>query len=255
MPQGYMQSLAKMNKIGLIGGSRLPILTSLVITHQTQVKTPYGAPSSDLSFGLLEDKEVVFISRRGEQDMELPPHKINFRANIWALRDAGVDAVIATTAVSGIHPECSIGTVVLPHQLIDYTFGRENTFFGDEKGVRSIEFSNPYSEALRDLLLKTAKRSGFKIRAQAVYGITQGPRLETQAEIKRLAQDGCDIVGMTGMPEAALARELGLEYISLALVAGMAAGCENVIDQANSDALLQESSLMIEQLVEQIILS
>lgn len=250
-----MQSQVKMNRIGVIGGSRLPTLTNLVITHQTQVKTPYGAPSSNLVFGLLQDKEVVFLSRRGEEDMELPPHRINFRANIWALRDAGVDAVIGTTAVAGIHIDCKAGSILLPDQLIDYTFGRENTFFGDEKGVQSIDFSKPYSETLRRTISLTAEEERLSVMAKAVYGVTQGPRLETQAEIKRLAQDGCDIVGMTGMPEAALAKELGLEYASLALVIRRAAGCELPLESQPSESILLEKANQIEQLIERVILN
>jgi purine nucleoside phosphorylase len=148
----------------------------------------------------------------------MPPHEINYRANIWALRDAGVQTIIATAAVAGLIGRCTIGDIIIPDQLIDYTYGRENTFLGPEVPVKHVDFAQPYSESLRQKIITKAKLLQFPLIPQATYGITQGPRLETLAELKRYAQDTCDFVGMTGMPEAALARELELDYACIALV-------------------------------------
>ncbi len=236
-----------MNKIAVIGGSHFASLKNLVITHSTSVKTPYGEPSAPLSYGILGNQEVVYLPRRGSQQ-PMPPHQINYRANIWALRDAGVQTVIATAAVAGIMDLFSPGDVVLPNQLIDYTYGRENTFLGESE-LTHVNFSEPYSEKLRQLILVQAQKLHFPIAKKATYGITQGPRLETAAEIERIARDGCHLVGMTGMPEAALARELGLDYACIALVVRKAAVQEG-IDQEK----LTQGEKWVEDLVEAIIL-
>lgn len=237
-----------MKKIGIIGGSRLSQLKNLVITHQAQVKTPYGEPSCNLISGFLEEREVVLLPRRGKADT-VPPHKINFRANIWALRDAGVDIVIATNAVAGIQTDYQVGKIVLPHQLIDYTYGRENTFFGDESGVSSIPFADPYSQFVREHIIKIANEMSIPLIDKAVYGVSQGPRLETRAEINKMAKEGCDVVGMTSMPEAALARELSLEYSTIAMV------IRNVLEELpKNDHLLNHCANTIETLIEQVIL-
>lgn len=237
-----------MNKIAIIGSSQFGSLKNLVITHSTMVQTPYGEPSSALSYGFLGDREVVYLPRR-ENNKPMPPHKINYRANIWALRDAGVQTVVATSAVAGISPQYQPGQVVVPDQLIDYTYGRENTFFGEDSHVSQVSFQEPYSEPLRQIIIEKAKTLQVDITQEGTYGITQGPRLETMAEAARLARDGCHIVGMTGMPEAALARELGLEYACIALVVHHAAHPTSV------DALhIQNTEKSIEDLVEAIIL-
>ncbi len=236
-----------MNKIAVIGGSHFASLKNLAITHSTSVKTPYGEPSAPLSYGILGNQEVVYLPRRGSQQ-PMPPHQINYRANIWALRDAGVQTVIATAAVAGIMDLFSAGDVVLPNQLIDYTYGRENTFLGESE-VTHVNFTEPYSEKLRQLILAQAQKLHFPIAKKATYGITQGPRLETAAEIERIARDGCHLVGMTGMPEAALARELGLDYACIALVVRKAAVQEE-IDQEK----LSQGEKCVEDLVEAIIL-
>ena len=238
-----------MKKIGIIGGSKLAQLSSLVITHQTQVKTPYGIPSCNLVSGFLGEREVVLLPRRGKDDT-VPPHKINFRANIWALRDAGVELVIATNAVASICAKFVAADIIIPHQLIDYTYGRNNTFFGDERGVNSINFDDPYSLSLRAHIIKIARNLEIPVKENAVYGISQGPRLETRAEINKMAMQGCDIIGMTGMPEAALARELELEYATITLVV------KNVLtnEQKNYD-LLKNASSKIENIIEQVIMT
>lgn len=238
-----------MNKIAVIGGSHFASLKNLVITHSTSVKTPYGEPSAPLSYGILGNQEVVYLPRRGSQQ-PMPPHQINYRANIWALRDAGVQTVIATAAVGGIQ-DFAPGDVVLPNQLIDYTYGRENTFLGEsnESDVIHINFAEPYSEKLRQQIIAKAHKLGVKIASSATYAITQGPRFETKAEIERIARDGGDLVGMTGMPEAALARELGLDYACIALVV------RNAASAVPFDAsILSAGEKCVEDLVEALIL-
>lgn len=237
------------NKIAVIGGSRFGVLKNLVITHSTAVSTPYGEPSAPLSYGILGEHEVVYLPRRGSTK-PMPPHDINYRANIWALRDAGVKTVIATAAVAGILDYFKPGDVVIPSQLIDYTYGRENTFLGEDSGVNHIYFGDPYSAVLRNRLIQKAKELVLPVHNEATYGITQGPRFETRAEIARLATDGCHLVGMTGMPEAALARELELDYASIALVIRKAADDETPVDTAR----LTQSDALVEKLVEAIIL-
>lgn len=236
-----------MNKIAVIGGSHFASLKNLVITHSTSVKTPYGEPSAPLSYGILGNQEVVYLPRRGSEH-PMPPHQINYRANIWALRDAGVQTVIATAAVAGIMDLFSPGDVVLPNQLIDYTYGRENTFLGESE-VTHVNFTEPYSEKLRLQILQQAHKLQFPVAKKATYAITQGPRLETAAEIERISRDGCHLVGMTGMPEAALARELGLDYACIALVVRKAA-VQETIDQEK----LSIGEKWVEDLVEAIIL-
>lgn len=238
------------DKIAVIGGSRFGVLKNLVITHSTAVSTPYGEPSAPLSYGILGEHEVVYLPRRGSSK-PMPPHEINFRANLWALRDAGVKTVIATAAVAGIQDYFKPGEVVIPSQLIDYTYGRENTFLGEDSNVTHILFGDPYSETLRQDLIEMSQSLSLPIKTEGVYGITQGPRFETKAEINRLAKDGCQLVGMTGMPEAALACELNLDYACIALVIRKAADDGNTIDEH----LLEKSDLMVEQLVEHYILT
>lgn len=236
-----------MNKIAVIGSSQFGSLKNLVITHSTTVQTPYGEPSSVLSYGILGEREVVFLLRR-ENTSSIAPHKINYRANIWALRDAGVQTVLATAAVGGICPRYQPGQVVIPNQLIDYTYGRENTFFG-EADISQVCFQEPYSENLRQIIIQKAESLDLMIAKEGTYAVTQGPRLETKAEATKLGRDGCHIVGMTGMPEAALARELGLEYACIALVRHHAAEPTKV-----EETYLEQQEQHIEKLVESIIL-
>ena len=210
--------------LALIGGTGLNRLDGLIIERREHPVTPYGDPSAPLSFGRLGDHDLVFLARHGD-DHELPPHRINYRANLWALRQAGVDRIIAVTAVGGITPAMDPGRLVIPDQLVDYTCGRHHTFHdGPPDRVEHIDFTWPYSEPQRRALIDAAREIDLTVREYGVYGATQGPRLETAAEIRRMERDGCDIVGMTGMPEAALARELGLAYAGCALVVNRAAG-------------------------------
>ena len=168
--------------------------------------------------------ETKPLARHGLQH-NIPPHKINYRANIWGLKILGVKTIIAVAAVGGIHPEMQPKDLVIPHQIIDYTRLRDPTFFDENLSeVTHIDFTHPYCESLRNQLLFAAQQFDFKIHDQGIYGVTQGPRLETAAEINRMEKEGCDIVGMTGMPEASLARELDLCYATCTVVANQAAG-------------------------------
>lgn len=213
-----------MTKTGIIGGSGLDRLASLTMTSREAVPTPYGDPSGVLTSGKLCDKEVVFLPRHGMAHT-IPPHAVNYRANIWALKSAGVSRIVAFAAVGGIRADCVPGVIVLPDQLIDYTWAREHTFFdGDTDHVHHIDFTDPYSKSLRKRLLRSAEVAAIEVVDGGTYAATQGPRLETAAEILRLERDGATIVGMTGMPEASLARELGIDYACVAIVVNPAAG-------------------------------
>ena len=213
-----------MTTLAIIGGSGLDQLGTLIPRTVHRVSTNYGLPSAALLDGTLDGTPVIFLPRHGPTHA-FPPHGINYRANIAALRDFGVSEVLAVTAVGGIAPDVGPGAIVIPDQIIDYTYGREHTFYDGRDGLlEHIEFGNPYSEDLRASLITAARELGLTVVRTGVYGATQGPRLESAAEIARMARDGCTIVGMTGMPEAALAREAGLRYANCALVVNWAAG-------------------------------
>lgn len=213
-----------MTLTAIIGGTGLTRMTALDIERRERVTTPYGDPSAELVHGRLKGSPVVFLARHGDPHI-VPPHKVNYRANLWALRQAGVSRILAVAAVGGITPDMMPGRISIPDQLIDYTYGRSHTFFEDDlDAVTHIDFSLPYTPSLRGSLLTAARMAGLPVVTHGVYGCTQGPRLETAAEISRLERDGCDLVGMTGMPEAALARELELDYACVAIVANWAAG-------------------------------
>lgn len=213
-----------MSKIAVIGGTGLTSINGFEVTSREIVQTPYGEPSGPLVKGLLSGKEVYFLPRHGSAHT-IPPHKINYRANIWALKEAGVENVIAINAVGGISDDMQAGVLCIPNQIIDYTWSRINTFFEDGlEHVVHIDFSYPFCETLRASIIKAAAHKSIAIIANGTYAATQGPRLESIAEINRLENDGCHLVGMTCMPEASLAREKELCYSSISVVANLAAG-------------------------------
>lgn len=217
---------AAMRVLGIIGGTGLDRLETLYERREESVVTPYGPPSAPLVHGRLGGRPVIFLARHGHAH-QVAPHEINYRANLWALQHAGVRAIVAIAAVGGIAERPGPGGLVVPDQLIDYTWGRAATFFeGPRVAVEHVDFTRPYTQALRARLIDAAARAGVEALDGGCYGATQGPRLETAAEIRRLARDGCTLVGMTGMPEAALARELGLDYACCAVVANRAAGTD-----------------------------
>ncbi|MCC7325490.1 MAG: S-methyl-5'-thioinosine phosphorylase [Burkholderiales bacterium] len=224
--------------LAIIGGSGLTRLSTLAIAHREVVRTPYGDPSSALLFGQIGGRDAVFLARHGHGHT-IPPHRVNYRANIWALRNKGARAVLAVASVGGIRA-CDAGDLVLPHQLIDYTSGRQTTFFDSGEGaVVHVDFTHPYSPELRECCLDAARIAGIALRDGGVYGAVNGPRLETVAEIDRLERDGATMVGMTGMPEAALAREAGLAYAAICVVVNHAAGRGDSTHEVSMDGISQ----------------
>jgi len=210
--------------LAIIGGSGLSQLANLEMTRRQVVRTPYGEPSGALTFGRIQGREVVFLARHGHGHT-IPPHEVNYRANLWALHAQQVKDVVSVASVGGIRAGLVPGTLAVPDQITDYTHGRQSTFISrTDHSVTHIDFTHPYCEALRQRLLMSAAAAGEAIAAGGTYAATQGPRLETAAEINRLERDGADMVGMTGMPEAVLARELGLCYAAIAVVVNHAAG-------------------------------
>lgn len=207
----------------VIGGSGLEQLEGLVIERQHSLDTPYGAPSAAIVQGRYGDQSLLFLSRHGDRH-QYPPHSINYRANIHVLKQLGAQQILAVAAVGGLTQPHGPGALSLPDQIIDYTWGRAHSFYDGDGGVEHIDFSQPYSQPLRQAVLAAAQCAGETVTEGGVYAATQGPRLETAAEVQRLIRDGGDLVGMTGMPEAALAREAGLEYACLAVVANWGAG-------------------------------
>ena len=211
--------------LAIIGGSGLTQLANLDITRREIVRTPYGEPSGALTFGSLGGKPVVFLARHG-YGHTIPPHMVNYRANIWALKHAaGVSHIISVASVGAIRNDLPPGTLIVPHQIIDYTSGRASTFYDGSNGhVVHIDFTEPYDGALRSSLIDSFHETAETVINGAVYATTQGPRLETAAEVNRLEREGADIIGMTGMPEAALAREAEVAYAAICVSANWAAG-------------------------------
>jgi 5'-methylthioadenosine phosphorylase len=210
--------------LAIIGGTGLDQLGNLKITHRQVIRTPYGEPSGALTFGTINQHEVMFLARHG-YGHTIPPHEVNYRANLWALYEQGAKRVIAVASVGGIRSDLIPGKIVIPNQIIDYTHGRPFTYFdGRERLVTHVDFTHPYDLALRKQILAAANLANEECLDGGVYAAMQGPRLETAAEIDRLERDGAHMVGMTGMPEASLARELGLNYASIAVVVNYAAG-------------------------------
>jgi 5'-methylthioinosine phosphorylase len=209
----------------VIGGTHLTRLAILESPRVEKVTTPFGETSGPISIGSCAGAELAFMPRHGDPHA-LAPHKINYRANMWALKELGARHVVAIATSGGIRLEYGPGVLVVPDQIIDYTHGRDDTYFDGTSGepVKHIDFTEPYSHAVRRRILDTAKAAGEEAQDGGCYGCFNGPRLETAAEIRRLARDGCDLVGQTGMPEAALARELGLEYAALCPIVNHAAG-------------------------------
>lgn len=241
--------------LAIIGGSGLTQLSTLEIVRREVVRTPYGEPSGALTFGELCGRPVVFLARHG-CGHTIPPHLVNYRANIWALKQARADAVVSVASVGGIRADFAPGTLLIPDQIIDYTWGRKSTFFeGGDQAVHHVDFTHPYDESLRQRLLQAGKQAGEAVFDGGVYAATQGPRLETAAEINRFERDGADVVGMTGMPEAVLARELELPYAAVNVVVNFAAGrasSEHGIHFDSIEPILQESMVRVRNLLDHL---
>lgn len=242
-----------MSALGIIGSSSMDDLPGFKQSRASNESTPYGDPSSRLAHGQLYGEPVIFLARHGE-GQSFAPHLINYRANLWALQHAGVERVLAINAVGGIGERCVSGSLVIPDDLIDYTHGREQTFFdGDGQDLRHVEFSPPYDEELRQRLCAAASAARIGIIPDGIHGVVQGPRLETAAEIKRLKRDGCAIVGMTGMPEAVLAREIGVAYACCGIVVNQAAGIGSGSIHMEIEATKAEGIAVFMQLLRQFL--
>jgi 5'-methylthioinosine phosphorylase len=232
-------SLAKLDiEVAIIGGTGLYQLDGFDEVERLSLNTRWGEPSSEIIIMQSANTRVAFLARHGLKHT-IPPHMVNYRANIWALKECGVKKIIAVAAVGGITEQMSPETLVIPGQIIDYTYGRKHTYFEtDLDQVTHIDFTEPYTQLLREKLLNCANELSLKVVDGGVYAATQGPRLETAAEVERLKRDGVDIVGMTGMPEAALARELQMDYACCALVVNWGAGCAGTV-KIEHDAMLE----------------
>ena len=242
--------------LAIIGGSSLARLANVVATRRQAVATPYGRPSSALTAGTVAGRKVVFLQRHGEGHT-IPPHEINYRANIWALHACKAKNVVAIFTVGGIRADLAPGVLAVPDQIIDYTHARKSTFFTrSRRGVTHVDFTQPYCEAMRQRLLEAARTAGEDIVAGGTYGATQGPRLESAAEIDRLERDGADMVGMTGMPEAGLAREVGLCYAAIAVVVNHAAGrgaSAREISHADIEATSRGAMTRVHRILDQLV--
>ena len=222
--------------LAVIGGTGVYRLEGVDWLDSLDLDTPYGKPSGPIRIAEIGGRRVAFLARHGEGH-GVPPHQVNYRANLKALQQLGAGRILAINTVGGIGAEYGPRVLAVPDQIIDYTWGRISTLC-EEPGtpVLHVDFGQPYTESLRQALLAACAAAGVPVVAGGCYGATQGPRLESRAEIRRLRQDGCDLVGMTGMPEAGLARELALDYASLCVVANWAAGC----DGENAEITLEE---------------
>lgn len=234
--------------LAIIGGTGLAQLQGLVHEDPQVVSTPYGETSAPLCVGRYAGADIVFLARHGSPH-RIPPHRVNYRANLFALQSIGVTRVLAINTVGSINPAMPAGHLVVPDNLIDYTAGREHTFSDGSVGseLQHVDFSEPFSAPLRTTLIECLRDAGVAFSANGVYAVTQGPRLETAAEIRKYERDGCDVVGMTAMPEAALARELGLPYAMLCVVVNAAAGKASApITLADMQRVLAHSMLTVQ---------
>jgi 5'-deoxy-5'-methylthioadenosine phosphorylase len=241
--------------LGIIGGSGLARLGNLKAARKVAVQTPYGRPSAAPLSGTIRGHKAVFLTRHGDGHV-FAPHEINYRANLWALRAVKVKDVISIATVGGIRADLGPGTIVVPDQIIDYTWGRASTFSPVGKRVMHIDFTHPYCESMRRRLLAAASAAGEAIVAGGTYAATQGPRLESAAEIDRLERDGSDMVGMTGMPETALARELGLCYAAIAVVVNHAAGrgaSARAISHADIEDVSRRAMARVQRILDKVV--
>jgi 5'-methylthioadenosine phosphorylase/5'-methylthioinosine phosphorylase len=240
-----------MSRLAVIGGSGFAALTAFEELGRELTETPYGPPSAPIIRGRIRGRELLFLPRHGSHH-DIPPHRVNYRANVWALAHCGAERIIGLAAVGGISPAYGPAVLALPDQILDYTYGRAHTFFdGDDGEVVHIDFTRPYCEALRCALLAAAPAADVDLVDGATYAVTQGPRLESAAEVLRLERDGCDLVGMTGMPEAALARELEVCYACCAFVVNWAAGkAESEIQMSDVRANIAASSVRVRRLLD-----
>ena len=241
--------------LAVIGGSGLSQLANLDVSHREVLRTPYGEPSGAVTFGQICGRPVAFLARHG-YGHTIPPHEVNYRANIWALAQRGALAIVSVASVGSIRADLKPGDIVIPHQIIDYTWGRKSTYHeGPDCTLTHIDFTEPYDRALRQQLISAAAAAGIPVSLGAVYAATQGPRLETAAEINRYERDGVDVVGMTGMPEAVLAREIGLPYAAISVVSNYAAGRADSLEGISFESIqgvLVESMGRVRTIIEKL---
>ena len=245
--------------LGIIGGTGLSSIANFELLGEEAIPTPYSSHDVMVLLYQYESRKLAFLPRHGVSH-SVPPHQINYRANIWALQQLSVTEIVAVNAVGGIHSELAPGQFAVPDQIIDYTSGRAATFHEEaDSGVRHIDFTYPYDHALRKSLLSACKAAGIhgiKVMDGGVYACTNGPRLETAAEVVRMQRDGSDMIGMTGMPEAALAREAGIAYACLALSVNWAAGIgADVITMDEIRRALAKGVVSIKLILQKLILS
>ena len=242
--------------LSIIGGSGLTQLANLEITHRQVIRTPFGEPSGALTIRKLSNEEIVFLARHG-YGHTIPPHEVNYRANIWAIHSRGVKDLVSVASVGGIHADLKPGTIVIPDQIIDYSHDRHTTFReGKDKPVVHMDFTEPYCQKMRALCLRAVQAAGETCVDGGVYASVQGPRLETKAEINRLERDGATMVGMTGMPEAGLAKEIGLCYATIGVVANFAAGrgsSKDAIHYDEVEAVLNQSMQRVRNILEHLV--
>ena len=237
-----------MENIGLIGGTGLDRWGSL--EHEIPGETPFGSTSAPIAVYEVGGACLMFLPRHGLAH-SIPPHRVNYRANLWAIQRAGVQQVLAVNAVGGITGGFAAGTIAIPSQLIDYTWGRVQSFSDDEAAaLQHVEFANPFEGHMRQRLLQAGSDLDIRLIDGGCVGVMNGPRLETAAEIQRMNTDGCDMVGMTSMPEAALARELGLDYAGICVVSNPAAGVgDNAITMEAIEATLEAAMEKVRKLI------
>lgn len=244
--------------LGIIGGTGLTQLANLEITHRQVIRTPYGEPSGPLTFGNIQGHSIAFLARHG-YGHTIPPHLVNYRANLWAMHTQGISDIVSIAAVGGITDGLGPGVIAIPDQIIDYTHSRKTTYFeGDEQPVRHIDFTDPYSPLLREKCLRAAEDAGIEVVNGGVYAAVQGPRLETAAEINKLERDGATMVGMTAMPEAALARELDMQYAAICVVANHAAGRGDSVNGIHFDVIketLEATMGKVRHIIEKVLAS
>jgi 5'-methylthioinosine phosphorylase len=243
--------VSRASTIAIIGGSGLTSLDGLEIANREVVRTPWGEPSGPITHGTFGGRSVAFLARHGSGH-RIPPHKVNYRSNIWALKQIGIERVVAVAAVGGIHPAFAPAMIAIPDQIVDYTWSRGHTFFEDDlTAVVHVDFAEPYCPVLRSALIRAAAEAKVDALDWGTYAATQGPRFESAAEIDKLERDGCHMVGMTGMPEASLAREAGLRYAHCAVVSNAAAGRgDAAISMAGIEKNLEAGMCSIRDLLE-----
>jgi 5'-methylthioinosine phosphorylase len=244
--------------IAVIGGSGLSNMSEWILEKSEPVMTPFGKPSHELMFFKTSGVDVIFLPRHGDPH-HIPPHQINYRANIWALKSLGVKQIISVATVGSIDSSIEPGALVIPNQIIDYTYGREHTFSdGINNPLNHVDFTYPYDVNLRKSLIGASKKLNLNYVEGGCYAAVNGPRLETAFEINRYEKDGSTIVGMTGMPEASLARELGVAYAAICPVANHAAGRGQSKNGLNPETISKNSTAImvsVTQLISEVIKS